>query len=196
MYVPLLFAYPLLIHLAVLWHRPWLQYAAVVCAYSALFFQPLKARRRVAWLGMGLVAVGDFALINAGDGMYALYAPSVIVPSLALSAFAPSLLPMRVPLITRIADSIGGPLSPQQIRYTRAVTWVWTVVIGAVLLMTLGLLLFGSVQAWSLFANFLSYLVLGALFVGEYAYRRIKFPEHAPADFRAFLRSMASYRPL
>ncbi|MDR3414689.1 MAG: hypothetical protein P4L83_00750 [Nevskia sp.] len=195
MFLPLLLAYPLLVHLAVLWHRPWLQCAALVCAYTALFYRPLRAWRPSAWLGLALASVCAYLLVSAGDGLYALYLPSIAIPCLVLSAFAPSLLPGRVPLITRIADSMSGPLSPEQVRYTRAVTWVWTVTVGSMLLVTVGLLLFGSVEAWSVFANFLSYALLGALFAGEYAYRRLRFPEHTPMTFRAFLRSVTSYRP-
>lgn len=193
--VPLLFAFPLLTHLAVMLHRPWLQCAAVGCAYVALFLQPLAAGRFRAWAGLLLFAAGDLLLLYLGDGAYALYLPSIIIPCLMLSAFAPSLLPGREPLITRIADSINGPLSPQQRDYTRVVTWVWVATLGLILLVTLGLLLFWSAEAWSVFANFISYLLLGSLFAGEYAVRRVRFPDQTPLNFRAFLRSVTSYRP-
>ena len=193
--VPLLFAFPLLTHLAVMLHRPWLQCAAVGCAYVGLFLQPLAAGRLKAWAGLLLFAAADLLLLYLGDGAYALYLPSIIIPCLMLSAFAPSLLPGREPLITRIAESISGPLSPEQRRYTRGVTWVWALTILGILLITVALLLFWSPQAWSVFANFISYLLLGALFAGEYVVRRLRFPDKTPLNFRAFLRSVTSYRP-
>lgn len=193
--IPLLFAFPLLTHLAVMLHRPWLQCAAVGCAYVALFLKPLAAGDPKAWGGLLLFAAGDLLLLELGDGAYALYLPSLIIPGLVLSAFAPSLLPGREPLITRIADSINGPLSPAQRDYTRVVTWVWVATLSLILLVTLALLLFWSDQAWSVFANFISYLLLGGLFAGEYAVRRLLFPDKTPLNFRAFLRSVTSYRP-
>lgn len=193
--IPLFFGFPLLTHLAVMLGRPWLQCAALASAYAALFFDPLARGRVGAWAGLLLFTAVDLVLIEQGDGAYALYLPSVLIPGMILAGFAPSLLPGRVPLITRIAESISGPLSPGQRRYTRGVTWVWTVTVLGILLVTLALLLFWSPQAWSLFANFISYLVLGALFAGEYAVRRLLFPDKTPLNFRDFLRSVSSYRP-
>ena len=195
MRVPLFFAFPLLTHLAVVLQRPWLQCAAVICAYVAFFYVPLRGGRWPAWLGLAAFAGADGLLISLGHGAYALYLPSILVPALVLSAFAPTLLPGRVPLITRIATALDGPLSPQRARYTRSVTWLWVLALGLILLLTVGLLLFWSPRAWSVFANFISYGLLAALFVGEYAYRRLRFPEHTPLNFRAFLRSVSSYRP-
>jgi uncharacterized membrane protein len=167
----------------------------VACAYAALFFDPLYKGRIGAWAGLALFTTVDLVLIHFGGGIYALYLPSVLIPCMMLAGFAPSLLPGREPLITRIAESISGPLSPEQRRYTRGVTWVWALTILGILLVTVALLLFATPQAWSLFANFISYLVLGTLFAGEYAVRRIRFPERTPLNFRDFLRSVSSYRP-
>jgi uncharacterized membrane protein len=195
MQVVLFLAYPLLTHLAVGFQRPWLQCLAVSCACAGFLYAPLRRGRLLAWLGLALCAAAELLLILLGDGAYTLYLPSIVIPALVLSAFAPSLLPGRVPLITRIAQSIGGPLSPEQVRYTRSVTWVWSLMLVLILLVTLGLLLLWSPQAWSVFANFVSYALLAALFVGEYGYRRLRFPQHTPLNFRAFLRSVSSYRP-
>jgi len=195
MRVLLFIAYPVLVHLAVVMHRPWLQCVAVACACAGFVYAPLRSGSLPAWLGLVLFAAADFLLISLGDGAYTLYLPSIVIPALVLSAFAPSLLPGHVPLITRMAESIDGPLSPEQTRYTRAVTWVWTVALCLILLVTLSLLLLWSAEAWSVFANFLSYILLAVLFVGEYGYRRWRFPQHTPLNFRAFLRSVSSYRP-
>jgi uncharacterized membrane protein len=48
--------------------------------------------------------------------------------------------------------------------------------------------------AWSLFANVLNYLIVGALFVGEYRFRRRRFPQQAYKGFFDFTRRLASVR--
>jgi uncharacterized membrane protein len=193
--VPLLFAFPLLSHLAVALHQPWLQCASLACAYAGVFLDPLRRGRAGAWLGLAALVGADLALQRLGQGAYLLYLPSLFIPALVLSAFAPTVLPGRVPLVTRIADSVNGPLSSAQLRYTRVVTWVWIITLVGILLTSAGLMLFWSREAWSLFANFISYLLLGALFLGEFLVRRVRFPDKTPRSLRDFLRSMSSYRP-
>ena len=48
---------------------------------------------------------------------------------------------------------------------------------------------------WSLFANFLNYLLVGALFALEYAVRRRLFPTTPYRDFAEFLRHVIAIGP-
>jgi hypothetical protein len=43
------------------------------------------------------------------------------------------------------------------------------------------------VEIWSLFANFIDYLLAGVLFIGEYAYRQRKFPDQPYRNLFDFL---------
>jgi uncharacterized membrane protein len=48
---------------------------------------------------------------------------------------------------------------------------------------SLALALSGNRDAWSLFTNLINYLLVGALFLGEFVYRRLRFPHqqhHSP----------------
>lgn len=74
--------------------------------------------------------------------------------SLMGASFGQSLLAHRVALCTQFADRLHGPLSPQEVLYTRRVTAVW-----------------------SLFANFCVIPLMGLLFVAEYAVRRRALPQ-------------------
>ncbi|MBL6751621.1 MAG: hypothetical protein ISP90_13930 [Nevskia sp.] len=195
MQVPLFLAYPVLAHLAVELQLPWLQCAAVLCACAAVFYRALRAGSAAAWAGLAACAGALLALQRMGGGRWVLFLPSVMLPALVLSAFAVSLLPGRVALVTRFARAMDGALSEEQVRYTRAVTWLWVVATAALLAVTLLLIAFASVQAWSVFANFISYSLIGLLFAAEYLYRRHRFPQHAHPDFIAFVRGLSRYRP-
>lgn len=195
MQVPLFLAYPVLVHLAVKLQLPWLQSAAVLCAYCAVFYRRLRGGQAAAWCGLALSAAALLALQCAGGGRWVLFVPSVALPALVLSAFAESLLPGRVALVTRFARAMDGVLSEEQVRYTRAVTWLWVAASASLLAVTLLLIAFASVQAWSVFANFVSYSLIGLLLAAEYLYRRHRFPQHAHPDFIAFVRGLSRYRP-
>ena len=197
MRVPLLILYPLLVHLAVVLRRPWLECLAWCCLYAGIFYAGLRGARPSAWIGLLAFASGSFALTRLGGERWLLYLPSIVLPGLMLSAFAVSLLPGRVPLITRIAAAMhDGVLTREQIHYTRAVTWLWVATTALILAVTLALIAAGSLPAWSLFANVLSYGLLALVLVGEYAFRRVRFPQHKHLALPAFLRGVARHRLL
>ena len=92
-----------------------------------------------------------------------------------LTIFAGSLRPGRTPAATLVARAAHGPLSPELLRYTRGVTWLWAGFSALQLLLSLLLLILGSTRAWSLFVNTLDLPLMLLLFAGEYAYRRHRF---------------------
>lgn len=190
----LLLAYPALVHLAVMLERPVVGWCALLCLYLGLFLQPLRRGVRGVWLGLLLFASTTFALSRVGGGIYALYVPALALPALAFATFASSLRAGRTPLVTGIAQMERGELPPPLLRYTRQVTWLWALSLAGLLLTTTALMLFGSDEAWSLFTNLLSYLLIGGLFSGEYVYRRLRFREYEHTGFVAHLRLIARSR--
>jgi len=190
----LLLAYPVLVHLAVMLERPILGWCALLCLYAGIFLQALRRRVWSVWLGLLLFAFATFALSRIGGGIYALYVPALALPALALTTFATSLRSGRTPLVTGIAQMERGELPPPLLRYTRQVTWLWTLSLAGLLLTTITLMLFGSDEAWSLFTNLLSYLLIGGLFAGEYIYRRLRFREYEHTGFFAHLRLIVRSR--
>jgi uncharacterized membrane protein len=194
MRLALLLSYPLLVHLSVAWSSPSLQWAAMQCLFAGLFLNPLRNGAVRAWLALAAFAGGTLLLTHIGGGLYALYAPPLVMPSLVLSAFATSLLPGHVPLVTRMAEEVRGSLSADLRQYTRSVTWLWTMLLAAIVALTCYLMLFGPVRAWSVFTNFAVYGLLGGVFVGEYVYRRLRFRNIGHAGFVAHLRQVATTR--
>ena len=75
--------------------------------------------------------------------------------------------------------------------YTRRVTALWVLVLAAIAVGNAALALFAPLPVWSLFSNFVNYLLVGLVFVLEYLYRRLRFPAHVHSGFLAHLRLVA-----
>jgi len=97
--------------------------------------------------------------------------------SLMAASFGVSLLGARVALCTQLADKVHGPLTPQEVRYTRRVTAAWALFFILITAATVGLFLFAPLRIWSLFANFCVLPLIGLMFVAEYAVRRRVLPQ-------------------
>jgi uncharacterized membrane protein len=104
-----------------------------------------------------------------------LFVPPIVI-NLALAwLFGRTLVRGRVPLIARFAIMEQGTLSAELVTYTRTLTWLWTLLFIAAAAVSLALALSGHRDAWSLFTNFLNYVLVAALFLGEFVYRRLRF---------------------
>jgi uncharacterized membrane protein len=110
--------------------------------------------------------------------------------TLLAASFGLSLRAGRVPLCTRFADKLHGPLSAQELVYSRRVTAAWTVFFVALGLVTLGLFEFAPLAVWSFFANFCAIPLIGLMFVAEYAVRRRALPQ---GERRGILASIRVY---
>jgi uncharacterized membrane protein len=97
--------------------------------------------------------------------------------SVLAASFGQSLFGGRVALCTQIADKVHGPLTPQELRYTRRVTAAWALFFVLITAATLGLFLFAPLRIWSLFANFCVLPLIALMFVAEYAVRRRVLPQ-------------------
>lgn len=187
----LFIAYLLLVHLGIVFEMPILQWLALQTLFAAILLAPLKAGRLVFWWAWACFAALTAVINSVGDGIYALYLPPLALTGLACAAFARSLRAGAVPLITQIATAVHGPPNPALARHTRQVTQLWVVVLALLFLITLLLTLSGRRTWWSVFTNAGSYLVMGLLFVGEFVYRRWRFPEHDRDGFIGHLRRVA-----
>lgn len=106
-------------------------------------------------------------------------------------AFARSLRAGQVPMVSRFAAVVHGSLSPALARYTRQVTWAWTLYFAV--MTTLSLLLFwlAPVAVWSVLANLLNLPLLVLMFAAEYG-ARLYFL--APSDRAGPLEAIRAYR--
>lgn len=126
----------------------------------------------------GMAALGgDRALLAAAGFGHALLYLTLLV------AFAASLRPGRVSLVTRLARSINPHFHAGMVPYTRAVTWAWCVFAAAQLALSATLLAFAPLgwplDWWLLLVGTLHGPMAAGLAVVEFAVRRWRWPgEH------------------
>ena len=93
------------------------------------------------------------------------------IHALLCGAFGRTLLAGRTPMVTGLAAIVHGSLSPALGRYTRSVTWAWSLYFGITAGLSLLLFWLAPIAVWSAFANLLGGPLLVLMFAGEYAVR-------------------------
>jgi uncharacterized membrane protein len=187
--------YPLLAHLAVLTRDPRLEWLALVWLLGIAVGGALIQRRPWAWIVLVLGGAALYWPVFAGNGLYALYVPPAAIPAALFLLFAGSLRAGQVPLVTRIARHMhDGALPDELVVYTRHVTQLWCVVCAALFFSAVLLALFASPRVWSLMTNVIHYVVLGAVFVLEYTWRRVRYRHLEHSGLFQYLRRVARVR--
>ena len=125
--------------------------------------KPLAAVLRVA-AGIAVVWIIYWVRGNRYSRLY-----PVLMSGIALSLFAVSLF--RTPLVERIARRMGERLDEAGVRYCRRVTVAWTLFLTLHLAVTVWTL-FLPLRVWALYNGCLAYLLMGAMFIGEWLIRR------------------------
>lgn len=194
--VALAIAYPVVVHWAVVTRSVWLTIASLGLLASLALLPRLLSRSVVAWCVLPVVIAGLWLLGNLNVSWLPLYAAPVFINLFGSWIFAHTLAPGKMPLIERLARLLHEPdgISDEIARYARKVTFAWALFLAGLALLNLtlalianpdGILLMMGVRpivtvpqaVWSLFSNFLNYVMAGLFFLGEYIYRQHKFPE-------------------
>ena len=183
--------YPLLVHLAVVLSDTRLEWLALVWLLGISLGGALAARKVWAWGLLGSGAVALYWLVVLGHGRYALYVPPALIPAALFILFAGSLRSGTTPLITRIATVMRGePLPQPLVVYTRHITLLWCAVFIVMFASAVSLAIWASPPLWSLMTNVVHYVVLGAIFVIEFVYRRIRYRDLEPWGLFEYLRRL------
>jgi uncharacterized membrane protein len=104
--------------------------------------------------------------------------------------FGHTLLPGREPLIGMFARMERHHLLKRETadlpadvaHYTRILTYIWSALFIVMASVSTILALSGRLMWWTVFTGGISYLLVGALFVGEYWYRRRRFTQERHAN--------------
>jgi len=205
-------SYPLLAHVAVLSGRPGLIAASIGWLLVLILIPGLQRLRPVAWIILATASIGLYWIAGSSAALLLPFLPPILIDGFMAWVFGHTLRRGRMPLIERIVRALNGPqddLNDDILRYTRRLTGVWTAlfVLLAVSNASLalcaepgGLLLTVGVQPpvtvplnqWSLLANVLDYLLVGALFIIEFAFRRRRFPQQPYRGLLDFTRRVVS----
>jgi uncharacterized membrane protein len=207
-------AYPIMTHIAIVSDSAPLTIVSVVLLAVLALAPGLMRRSWLAWLAVPLVIGSIALLIHFNLPSLPLYGPPVLITGFTAWLFGHTLAPGSTPLIEQFARLMRPPeqrLEPEIVVHARRVTVVWTVLLATLsainLLLALvaipaGILVSAGIQppfhvdqtVWSLFANVINYIILVGLFVGEYAYRRFRFPNLPYTGMVDFLRRAANLR--
>jgi uncharacterized membrane protein len=164
-------AYPLIVYFGLPFLSPSLLIGA---ALGLLALRLLVTRRSVGsdyWHRPLLIAGGVLIVLAAIDSRMAVKAYPVLISLAAAAVFGASLLSPPT-VIERLARLSEPNLSPEGVAYTRTVTQVWTIFLLSNAAIAAAVGLWGSIEQWTLWNGFISYLLMGSLFIGEFAVRR------------------------
>jgi uncharacterized membrane protein len=116
-------------------------------------------------------AIAIIVAMAALDPTTAAKAYPSVISLMAAAVFGTTLL-YPPSLIERLARLREPDLPPEAGPYCRNVTIVWTVWLSANAVVAALLALRGSDEAWALWTGLVAYVLMGVLFVGEWAVRR------------------------
>lgn len=155
----------------------------------------LLAAGRIAWgmaMLVALIAASGFGwntMLRSQEWIYLMQ--NVSMQGLLAWGFGHTLLPGHEPLISQIARRVhGDDYSPAIATYTLRATWAWAMFSLSMALMSVLLFAIAPLAVWSFFVNFVAFILLGLMFVLEYAVRRycLRGEPHVP-----FFKSISLY---
>jgi uncharacterized membrane protein len=161
--------------------RPWavlVLLGPLLLGVSAL---ALQQRHLPSLLACMMAACGLWAYVSAHEGLHRiehLYVLQHAGIHFALGfVFATTLRHGGTPLISAFALRVHRTVTPELLRYTRQVTWAWSLYFAAMVALSLALFVAAPWWWWSVFANLVTPVAAISLFVGEYLLRYRLHPE-------------------
>ena len=213
--VALAVTYPFLAHYALAADSDAALVASVVVLLAAMLLPGLARGSRVAIVVAFAAVLGLVALVRADLVHLVLFVPPVAITAGLASLFGHSLRGGHTPLIQKLVLAIHPPDSPDLpdvLVYTRRLTAIWATLLGLLAAVNFVLALIArpggvldtlgidarvsvSIETWSLFANFIGYAAIAALFAIEYAIRKRVFPRQPYRNFADFMQRVARVAP-
>lgn len=190
----LLLAYPVTLHLSIIYQQSWLG-PVLVIGLAALIAIPLLLNRNTLAISILLACICLAVITTQVWSIQTLiFWPPILIHLVLGLVFLNTLSPGRTPLITWIATIIEGSLSAEEKSYTRNVTRVWVAVLLLLSVESAVLAIYAPLQLWSLFTNGINYGILVFTLVIEYWIRIRKFPHFSHSGLFGFLSSLTRIR--
>ncbi len=189
-------AYPFLAHLASADPHPDLFDAAVAMAPLFAVAVVIAWRSRYRMVMLTLCLAGGVAMYATSGWLvkhfnWVFLLQHAGMQALLGVAFGSTLRSGQVPMVSRFAAVVHGELSPALSRYTRQVTWAWTIYFAVMTALSLLLFWLAPIVVWSAFANLMNFPLLVLMFGGEYLARLWVLE---PADRAGPMEAIRAYR--
>ncbi len=181
-------------HLAIIFDLIEFKATALGLAALGILLRKLIDLNFVSWLIFLLLISSVLMAWYVEYLNYIIYVTSVSVPLFLFLIFGNSLTKNSDPLVTAIGEAVRGPLSCEMRKYTKGVTWVWTLIFLVMTLMGVCFLIRGDINLWSLTTNFINPSCVVIFFISEFFYRVWKFPDHDHPSFLDYLLIVRDYR--
>jgi uncharacterized membrane protein len=167
----LIVANPVIIYLLLSYQAAWL---GALLVFSLIVW---KLHHRDNWLWLALVLLISILVSARLFGIDAILRLSPLLIHISLFyLFIQSL--NTTPMIEQFARLDFGDELPAEIAaYCRKLTILWTVFFAANIAGCTWLAILGDDATWVLYNGLIVYLLIGALLLGEYLWRRIAFPD-------------------
>jgi uncharacterized membrane protein len=107
--------------------------------------------------------------------------------------FGRTLVAGREPLVARFARIVHRTIPPEVESYARKVTLAWTIFFAFLFTLSCVLYLGGWLAAWSVLANIASPILVGVMFVAEYAIRHRVLPNWERVGIMGGVRAFARH---
>jgi len=180
----LIAGYPVIIYLLLSYQVAWL---GALLVFGMIVW---KLQHRDHWLWWTLALLGAVLLAARLFGIDAILKMSpLLIHTSLFTLFIQSL--NTTPLIERFARlDFGDALPPEITAYCRKLTLLWAAFFAANIAGCVWLAIWGDAATWVLYNGLIVYLLIGALLLGEYLWRRIAFPELEIPSLAHTVRSM------
>ena len=134
-------------------------------------------QKRYGPAGLAVLVAGIVAAGGLASELLAIRFYPVIVSLTMGAVFTVTLFTDR-PMVERLARLKMPDLDDYSIAYTRKLTKVWIGFFSVNAMIATWTALYASMEIWTLYNGFLSYLLIGILFIGEWPVRRILRARH------------------
>ncbi|MCB1791393.1 MAG: hypothetical protein KDJ24_13930 [Gammaproteobacteria bacterium] len=182
----LVVGYPVIVYLLASHGFPWLGTSIVL----GVLIWRLRTHPQRVWLIAAMIAIAVGISLLFDPATFAKLVPVAIHVTL-FTVFWRSL--DNVPIIERFARLDFPELPPEIERYVRQLTKVWTAFFGINAVLCLVLALLPRDDIWATYNGLVIYLMIGVLFVGEFIWRKIRFPGLQTPPFKESLARMIKY---
>lgn len=134
-------------------------------------------QKRYGPAGLAVLVAGIVAAGGLASELLAIRFYPVIVSLTMGAVFTVTLFTDR-PMVERLARLKMPDLDAYSIAYTRKLTKVWIGFFAVNAMIATWTALYASMEIWTLYNGFLSYVLIGILFIGEWPVRRILRARH------------------